>query len=213
MKKFIFIITLIIAFTFMFSIAPTYASNKVLNPQTININNLSTDTVISDVMTYDEIVKQLAIDKNISIAEAQKIIGSPITTIMSKDGYPIKIMANTYRTITNQFTVTSEYKPSMRFYCRTSEGGSFHGIIEILNVDMSRSYQGRSYAFGGSVYTNLENANTIYYSIDGDFYEHGTTTVSGGVKIGIGDSATINFELSNASNWYAIADVAKRFTW
>ncbi len=213
MKKFIFVITLITAFAFLFNMAPAYASDRASNTQTISISKLSPDTVISDVMTYDEIVKQLADDKNISIDEAKKIIGSPVTTIKAKDGSPVEIILNSYRTITNQFTVTSSYKPSMRFYCQTSESGSFHGIVEILNVDMSRSYNGRSYAFGGSVYTNLEDAGTIYYSIDGDFYERGTTTVSGGVSIGIGESATVNFGISNASNWYAVADVAKRFTW
>nr|WP_319487417.1 hypothetical protein [uncultured Caproiciproducens sp.] len=162
--------------------------------------------VISKVLTFDEIVEAIAGDSQISKAQAANQVISGFT---NKNSNSLNLTAKaaasraTYRTINSDFTVTSEYKPTMRFYCETSESGSFHGIVKILNVNMIRKYNGMTKQFGGTVYTNLEDANSIFYTVDGDFYNTGTTTFGGGVSIGVGEGSSVSFNASSSSNFYA----------
>ena len=177
------------------------------------VNNVSgtiaigdSKTVISKVLTFDEIVDAIARDNQISKAQAANQV---ISGFASKNSNSLNLTAKavasraTYRTVSSYFTVTSEYKPTMRFYCETSESGSFHGIVKILNVNMNRKYNGLTKQFGGTVYTNLEDANSIFYTVDGDFYNTGTTTFGGGVNIGLGEGSSVNFNASSTSDYYA----------
>ncbi|WP_427337682.1 hypothetical protein [Caloranaerobacter sp. DY30410] len=166
-------------------------------------------TVVSKVLTFEELVERIAKDNNISKLEAtNEIIRNYAKNkigINSLSTNNLKaLMSNkTYRVISSRFTVTSVYKPSLVFYCETSEGGSFWGIVKILYVGMNREYNGIVKQFNGTVYSNLENAGRIFWIVNGDFYDKGTTTFSGGVDIGIGESATVKFNLSYSSNYYA----------
>lgn len=212
------------------SINGTSKIGQVLNVQESKISGNpkinEEQTVISDVLTFDQIVEMIAKDRNISKTEASNQVienyakshakdatlstNNVINATLSADNvidgtlsanYAAAVTA-TYRTVSSQFTVTSTYKPSLTFYCETSEGGYFWGIVKILDVEMNRSYNGISKQFGGTVYTNLENAGKIYWIVNGDFFNNGTTTGGGGVEIGIGQDATLNFSLSYSSNHY-----------
>lgn len=182
-----------------------------------NVINGSTDlkapnTEVSEVLTFDELVKRISIDNGISEFEAanqviksrnsDKLRSSSTSTLASSETI-VSPYAATYRTISAPFTVKTEYKPQLRFYCETSEGGGYWGIVKILNVGMNRSYNGLTKQFGGTVYTNLETAARIYWVVNGDFFENGTTTVSGGVNIGVGGTDVVNFNVSYSSNHYA----------
>ncbi|MBP3039713.1 hypothetical protein J9303_09460 [Bacillaceae bacterium Marseille-Q3522] len=131
----------------------------------IDLNNIEdTNTIVSEVLTFDELVEQLASDYGISKEQASsQVIANYANSraISAKQASDYAINA-TFRTIGTTFTVTSSYKPSLRFYCETSEGGYFRGILKILNVGMDRSYNGMSKAFGGDVYVNLEDPNRIF---------------------------------------------------
>ena len=65
------------------------------------------------------------------------------------------------------------------------------------------SFSGLTKQFGGTVYANLEDGGTIYWIVNGDFYNYGTTTTNGAVDIGLGEYASINFGASNTTNQYA----------
>lgn len=118
----------------------------------------------------------------------------------------ISARAGTYRVISSTFDVTSVYRPSLEFYCQTSEwSGSFRSIEKILNIGMNRYSNNRSKQFNGSVYANLEDPNRIYWIVNGNFYDNGTTSVNGGVNIGIGEKSSVNFSVSYSSNYYAYA--------
>jgi len=98
----------------------------------------------------------------------------------------------------------------MRFYCQTDESGNFRAIKKILNIEMIRGYQGKSKQFNGNTYVKLEDANRIFYSVNGDFYNNGTTTYSSGVSIGIGKNSSVKFGVSNASNHYKYRYIESR---
>lgn len=152
---------------------------------------------VSNVMSFKEMVNQVANDFSITVPEARERLGYSEAEAekATKGNY-------TYRTMSSQFTVNSLYKPTMRFYCQTSESGLFRAIIKILEVNMIRGYQGLSKQFQGKVYVNLEHANKIFYIVNGDFYNNGTTTVSAGVSIGVGQYANVSFSVKNVSNHY-----------
>ncbi|SFL38437.1 hypothetical protein SAMN04487943_101281 [Gracilibacillus orientalis] len=164
------------------------------------------DTELSEVLTFDEVVQKLAKDEDISIEKAeQRIIGSSSSTKLLQQSREAEIEARaaSYRTITKEFRVNSIYKPSVKFYVRVNVPfGQFAEIEEILNVGMNRDDSGYSKKFNGTVYTNLEDKHTIHFIVNGDFYNYGTTVVDGGVSIGVGKAATVEFNISHASDHY-----------
>lgn len=64
--------------------------------------------------------------------------------------------------------------------------------------------------FSGTVYANLEDASTIFYTVEGFFFNNGTTTGGGGVSIGVGQSASVNFSVSGSTNHYSYCYVEDR---
>lgn len=155
---------------------------------------------IGEVLTFDEMVNELVEDEGMTVKEAQSLLESNYVPTTRN----ANVRAATYRNLSSSFTVTSSYKPTLEFRCQTSEGGgSFRGIVKILNVGMNRSYNGISKTFDGTVYTQLVDANRIYWIVNGDFYNNGTVSVNGSVSIGIGGYATINFGLSYNTSHYA----------
>ena len=68
---------------------------------------------------------------------------------------------------------------------------------------MNRNDNGLEKQFQGSVYANLENAYTIYYRVDGDFYNAGTTTVSSSGTVGAGGTG-VTYSVSSSSSLYKV---------
>ena len=118
-----------------------------------------------------------------------------------------------YRTFEKTVKVKSNYKPKVRFYCKTSEWDGYRGIMTLLNSSINRDYDGTSKQFNGTLYTNLEDANTIYFELNGDFYYNGTTAFTGGTEIGVGEDTTIKFSASKtySSNFFAYCNKEDRF--
>lgn len=183
------LIKVVLLCLFLFIPEEVSAKNSSIN---INDKNI----VISEVMTYDQVVEVIAKDNRISIEEAK--LQMPLPTSRSALG----ALSATYRTVAKQVEITPWYKIQMRFYCETSEGGGYWGIVRILNVSMDRNYLNMSKQFGGTVYANLESAYKIFFIVNGDFFDNGTTTYGGGVNIAVGSSVTINFQASYTSNHY-----------
>lgn len=164
-------------------------------------------------MTFDKVVRDLAEEHDISIQQAtQQVISATEQNPQSRS--EVSPYAATYRTISQGITVTSTYKPQIKYYCQTSEGGgSFRGILKIMDVSINRIYGGVSKQFSGKVYTNLENANRIFWRMDGDFFNNGTMSYNGGVEIKVGQSVTVSFGLSGSSNHYKAVYQEGRTYW
>lgn len=175
------------------------------NRISINKDFSNGPTTVSGVLTFDELAQIISEDDGVSLAEAKKSI------VQNSTSKTFSTAATaTYRALSQQFTVTSTYKPTMRFYCETSESGLFHAIKKLLQVSMIRGNQGISKQFKGGVYANLEDPNRIFYIVNGDFYNNGTTTVNAGVNIGAGGSADVSFGVSNASSHFKYRYVESR---
>lgn len=223
---------LIVAGLVSTSALPTYAAtgNNSLSSNhenelpngAIDINNPDQRTVISEVLTFEEIVDQISDEQGITEEEAasQVITGTSTSTPTSKkslrnsqnlsgitsSSQAVTTAATaTYRTITKTFTVKSEYKPSLKFYCQTNEGGtSFRSIKKILNVGMNRKTYGGTLTkgFDGSVYAHLQSPNRIFWIVNGDFYNNNTVTTNGAVNIGLNQAASVDFGVSSTTSHY-----------
>lgn len=197
--------TLIIAMAFACSclFIPAHAHEADPSVYSGSIDLLSVsgnpDVTVSEVMTYDEMIQHYAQNEGITYAEAAKLFPAPRSVDGTND--------IGYRTFIANLDVTSEYKPHLEFYCETAEGGHFFNINSIYSVQLVRIYGSISKQFSGDVEVWLRSSNSIEYVVNGDFYNYGTTTTSGGagLDINLGKSAKISFSASIAStdNLYA----------
>ena len=185
---------------------PVFAQDTSSQKQvaTESISKVGSQNVsVSGVMSYSQMLNSIAKDNNITTKEVSKSLQQNNSFLDSN-----MLEANaTYRSIGVSFAVNGSYQPTLRFYCQTSESSTMWGIVKIVNINMDRSYNGMSKQFKGTVYANLQDAGTIFWTVNGDFYNNGTTTVSGsgGASIDVGGAGSVDFSASSsyASNHYA----------
>lgn len=202
MPKLLFVLALLI------TILPTkvmaYNTYQSIDSKIIKLN----EAEVSEVLTYDELIEAYAYNEGVSLEVAKEKLFPTNNGLL-----PFSVTAATYRTISDTLNVTANYKPKINFYCQTSEGGGHGGIVSILNANLNRVYNGKTYQYRGTIYYNLEDPNRIYYTMDGDWYQNGTTTVSGGGTVGVGGAASLSFSVSNSSNYYSGFYVATTLRW
>ena len=175
----------------------------------------SSDVVVKDNLTFDELVAEMANDQNISLSEAEKLLNEDsdnnrnnLLQQNSSSPFSSNSLMDTralpeYATITKQIRVTATYKPSLKFYCQVSTSGSFHGIQKIKKFYMNRVHAGVTKRYAGKFYVNLEDPNRIHYILDGDFYNNGTVSGEMGGEVGLKKSSTLQIKVSGASDHYA----------
>lgn len=83
-----------------------------------------------------------------------------------------------YRDLAVTLDVSETYKPTLNFYCETSERGQYWGITSIYNCVLDREYNGIVKQFNGEIDIWLVSPYEIAYIVDGDFYDFGTTQSS-----------------------------------
>lgn len=202
MKKF----TLLLALLFVFSTCvamPAYAAGDspvdvhgVLNLTDVESNP---DITVSEVMTFTEMVEHYAMSAGITYEEALLAFPNQANTRATMDIF--------YRVFSQTLNVTSVYKPQLEFYCETAEGGNFRNINSIYSVQLVRSYNGISKQYSGDIEVWLRSTYAIEYTVNGDFYNNGTTTISGGanLQIGLDEIGKLTFTVSGSyqNNHYA----------
>lgn len=176
---------------------PIYAEND----NTYDANSNTEEIMVSEVMTFNEMVECYAKEMGISLIQAYKefSINDNVSLVEAK--------AATYRELAVGLGVTETYRPSIRFYCNTSESGNYWGITSIYKVTLNRTYNGISKQFDGEVDAWLRSAYQIEWMANGDFYNNATqsfgASVTGDFKLN--DSIHIDFGVSGStsSNHYA----------
>lgn len=151
----------------------------------------------SKIMTFEEMVNHYANKNGISYNEALKYIPTDIKA--SATDRSIR-----YYTRSVSLNVTASYKPTLEFYCQIAAGTSTYNILSIYNVELDRNYRGVSKQFQGKIQAWLRSTQNIEYVVNGDFYNNGTTTVSGGIGVnaGLDELVTVSFGVSYSSNHY-----------
>lgn len=170
---------------------------------TYNTLNLfkSDEYEMSNVLTFNKLIQKYAEDNHISFGKALELF---------KDSAPMDREQAKYRSFSKTLSVASRnFNPSINFYCQTSEYGWFRGIIKILNTGINADNK----HFAGNVFVNLELGDRIFYIVNGDFYEHGTSSVSTGINISMGQFANINLGGSYSSNHFRSIYEESYFRW
>lgn len=215
--------------------SPVFAEdtgNSQVSPSTFEVRQpLNTETAIensqdviesssnafteSKVLTFDEMVAVMVKDKGITAEEATNLIvnGGNTASRMTQEAKEAAARLATYRTLSSQINAWTNYKPTLKFYCETSEGGSFHGIVKVLNTSLDRAYNGMSKGFNGTVFIHLEHANKIHFVVDGDFFNNSTSTVGFDMSLGVGEAASIGFNASSTSNQFGYMNYSGDLYW
>jgi hypothetical protein len=195
---------------------PAYAAeipNETVITGTIDFNNLeeNPNVVISEPLTYDEMLSRYAQNANISIEEARKELSPKIQpySVYGTNGTNDIV----YRELVVYLDVTSEYRPHLSFFCETAQGTSTFNILSIYSVQLVRKsvnyVTGEEIVkqFNGQMNAWLRGVWEIEYFINGDFYNNGTTTTTGGgvVNAELNEKVDIGFNASMAyaTNYYA----------
>lgn len=158
-----------------------------------------------EVEIYDstqEYMTAIAQDKNINWTTKIKLIQEASTQSATQ------YADWEYKYATLKFTckVSSTYSCYPYFYVkfRYAKGADNPNRMESIKYfNIDRNYKGTSKQFAGTLYANLETGKRLYWDLNGDFYENGTTTVTGGGSLGIGETAKANFSLSYSTQFFA----------
>ncbi|MGE6261330.1 hypothetical protein ACQKCU_26285 [Heyndrickxia sporothermodurans] len=106
-------------------------------------------------------------------------------------------------------TVTSKYKPTVNVWTELCQNSKKQFVIKsIVDISLNRKYNGIVKGFGGSVAVKaLNSGKTLYYRVEGTFYNNATSSV--GVDVGMNTpNASIQYKSSSTSNYYGYAHVA-----
>lgn len=131
----------------------------------------------SDVMTYDEMLEYMVEKGELPFNVAAHSF--PAENALRRSG--------TYRVFSITLSVDGQpsYKPTLDFYCEVEIGYGQMGIKNIYAVMMNRNSNGVVKQFSGDVSFWLRTAEKIEYIVNGDFYNTGTTTVSGNMGLNV----------------------------
>lgn len=89
-----------------------------------------------------------------------------------------------------------------------------NSIEEVLYANIDRNYNGVSKQFDGDLYYKLEAKNKLFWDLNGDFFNNGSTSSSGGISIGLGENTILAFNVSfsSTSNHFAYCHKSGRVT-
>lgn len=168
------------------------------NSDKINIQkeNIDIETSKKKILTYDEMFNTM-LEDGYTESEIYSILGGDFS---NKNESELKDFS--YTILSKALNVNPDYKPTLKFYIQVDSSHGAYYIYKILKVDMNRQYNSKSKNFAGNIYYNLETNTKIYYSINGDFYNNGTISTTGGGSVGIGESGELYFSLTGASSHF-----------
>ena len=220
MKKFVMglLIVCLISSSFAFAFAKEDDENEIFLAQTVDLNS---DEVTVRSLTFDEMVEEVAIKTGKSEDDVvnefinTKAVELRTSTKTAKEATRANVLnmlkANSYITINiGAFPMLQNiYRPKgLAIYGEGEILGQDHTrMTKILNVVFDRNNAISPYSlvkqFDGNVYVNLEANDRIYYSVDGDFYNTGTTSFNDSVSVGVGESVNVGFSVSTSSSYFA----------
>lgn len=179
-------------------------------------NNISYEDMIDEIAQYndksvEEVNNEFVLDEinKITTTNSEILRYRSISDLRTTAN--VNLRARQYKYNKWRLDVDAWYKPQLVIYFEAET--SNRTAVEILNVSMNRANKGTgsSKQFSGSIYYKLENPTTLNVEINGDFFNNGTTTISGGGSIGLSEFAKIEFSVSYSSNFYEYFYKQKRY--
>lgn len=156
-----------------------------LTSQPVSAKEMSSQTNLDEFqkikVTPEEMVNIYAKDMNMSFNEA--------LNYFPKDFLYESRSTVSYEIYTKVLNITEFfYRPQLRLYVKEIDG--LFSSVYNTSIDT----QGKQ--FNGRIFVHVESDRSIYHQVEGHFYDTGSTTVSGGINLGIGGVGSINFTVS-----------------
>lgn len=207
MNYFIIFILVISSFTTVNAYEKTTVEEGSLNLMQVYENPELYPEYEVEVYSSEEFYNLISNDRSLSFSKKEDILDN--ITESSLDAST----SYKYTTVNVNVPVNSSYIPKLQCYlkCEAINNKPVR-FVSLLNADLHREYNGIVKQFGGNIYCNLESLGSFYWKVNGDFYNTGSTTVSGGFEIGIGESFNLSFKVSNTTNYYAYCNKDGRWT-
>lgn len=164
-----------------------------------------------EIKLYDaeEYVQMIKEDTEMPNDKKQEIISEVMKTSRA-------VAKTKYATVYDTAVITSSYQVRPYFYMQYAwdtpheSSGSPCRISKIQYANLDRNYNGSSKQFSGILYYNLESGKQIFWDLNGDFFNNGTTTVSFGATVSKGENSSTSFGVSYSSNHYKYIHTSKR---
>ncbi|OXT09581.1 hypothetical protein CE561_00140 [Thermoanaerobacterium thermosaccharolyticum] len=160
------------------------------------------DNTWAKIVTFDEMVSEVAKNKGISASEersqimSSKVNDKNLSTNVNNDIFYVHFY--------KQFEVgNTGWYPQLDIYVKCQ--GPYRDFIGISDLNLIRSYNYVSKQFSGKCQAKIESVKRIYWVVNGDFYDYGATSWSFGGSVGIGQYATLTFSISRANNYFGYA--------
>lgn len=174
----------------------------------IDLSNINNSNVKFYKHTAEEYVNLILNDEKIPNEKKTEMITEVYSLEQSRSAWD-------YWTFYDVCPVTSTYscRPCFYAYARFASGTGYpEEIARVQYGTVDLKYNGISKEFNGVLYYNLESGNRLYWDLNGNFYNHGSTEISLGIEIGIGGGASTNFSVSSSSSHYAYCHKYDRVT-
>ncbi|WP_068786405.1 hypothetical protein [Paenibacillus phocaensis] len=152
------------------------------------------DGLWAEELTYDEMIQKIAINRNESIENVRRNLSKNEPSLMADDHI-------FYVHFYEQFEVgDTEWYPQIDIYAKCQ--GIYRDFIGIEDLNLIRSYNYESKQFSGKLQAKVESNKRIYWVINGDFYNNGTTKTTFGGSVGIDKYATLNLSIESQDNHF-----------
>lgn len=203
-----------------FAKAEVSSNNETINLEDLDLSNLEpgdvieTDDLTITQYTDEEAAKIISeqtgkseqeVLNNLNSCEETNSLGTSSKSVSrSVSTLAAKKCATGATAFSRTLNVDTKYKPTLHIWTELCQNSAGQYVIKsIVDISMNRNYNGTVKQFTGGVTAKaLNSGKTLYYRAEGDFYNKGTTTIGGGGGLNT-TVASVNFNVSNSSNYFA----------
>ncbi|WP_334073555.1 MULTISPECIES: hypothetical protein [Paenibacillus] len=148
------------------------------------------DRLWAKALSYEELIHQIAANRNESTEKIKKIFSK------SKSSDEI-FYVHFYQPFEVGYT---GWYPQIDVYVKCK--GAYKDFVGIEDLHLRRSYNSGSKAFSGKIRAKMESSKRIYWVINGDFYDNGTTRTSFSGAVGVDNDATLSFSIESQKDHF-----------
>ena len=171
--------TYLVIFLLVISSLIAISSSNLFNKEDIKLNEIkssyenSTTKIYNDFyveyLTDEEVIEEIMLIEEVSKDEAKLIFERDF--ISEKDSEFFRnVRLTKLLMLTDGIRV---YRPNISYIITTSEDDDSKEIVELNYIKMNLDDGNFTCNFMGDIYVDLEDKNTIYTDIGGDFYRNG----------------------------------------
>jgi hypothetical protein len=188
------------------------ASASTVSSGSIDLNNIDelvkSGAATFKEVTYEEMIGKISDSDGITKEQARSLHPNQlgIKNGSRTNSLTAAASSTSLHELLIRQNVTSTYQPAVQIFVYTTGSGSFYqfGAIEQVGLNRKDVDSSTSKQFSGTVKATKQSLTTIWWFIDGDFFNNGTTsgTFTGGASAGIWSAeASITTETNHYKYW------------